>query len=192
MIKERWQHGKRLQRSVFKKIISKKKITLTQKKKSHWRSLTFSCIRSSIYSTINISRLREDWRRIFIDTKTIYIRVKYTIQQEGREEERKKERESKWKHRPCMASTLNLASRPIKTWTHLQVSAVLRSVLTWEVPLRRRLVFYIVPCCSFPSPHQPSIAFTQAKQFFTQHLASRNKTRETVLIFGNEGWRVGA
>lgn len=32
MIKERWQHGKRLQRSVFKKIISKKIITLTQKK----------------------------------------------------------------------------------------------------------------------------------------------------------------
>lgn len=51
----------------------------------------------------------------------------------------------------------------------------------------RRLVFYIVPCCSFPLPHQPSIAFTPAKQCFTQHLASRNKTREFGFDFGNEG-----
>lgn len=93
-----------------------------------------------------------------------------------------------------MASTLNLASQPIKTWTHLRVSAVLRSVLTWEVPLRRRRATARLlhsALLFIPLPHQPAIAFTQAKQFFTQHLASRNKTRETVLIFGNERWRVG-
>lgn len=52
-------------------------------KKHSWQwTLTFSCIQLRIYSTINISRLREDRRRIFIDTKTIYIRVKYTMQHE--------------------------------------------------------------------------------------------------------------
>lgn len=45
----------------------------------HW-TLAFCCIQVRIYSTININRPWEDWRKKNYGHKTLYIRVKYTMQ----------------------------------------------------------------------------------------------------------------
>lgn len=124
---------------------------------------------------INISRLREDWRWIFIDRKTIYIRVKYTIQQE-RNKEGQRERKKANRNRPRVQSTKIGKWANKNLGTHLWVCAVLRSVWTWEVPLWRhapfspqpensewRLFLYVV----HGLPHHPSSPSQQPSFNFT-------------------------
>lgn len=89
-------------------------------KKGGWQwTLAFSAV-YRIYSTININRLREDWRRIFMDTKQFTFELNIQCST----------RKGNGKQKPLQVDSI-FGKWANKTWTHTcKRQAVLRSVLT--------------------------------------------------------------
>lgn len=79
-----------------------KTLTGGWQKKGRQSTLAFCCIYYTIYSTININRPRENWKRKLYGHKMIYIRVKYTMQH------------GKMVKKKNITLQINLASEPMK------------------------------------------------------------------------------